>query len=157
MSMESARQFGSRQDPLNVCLGEIGNSRGNTTDHFVHFFFLLDAGMFLWQILRYYQNNRRTVVTNSIACCSAMVTGHPWKASCYRITTEERCALVLCVVVRGNVNENSISRVPDQNGLSLLYIMLEMHHSGRKPSICRCMCLERKQQIKSQKVWKPLV
>ena len=29
-----------------------------------------------------------------------------------------------------------ISRVSDQNGVSLLYIMLEIHHSGRKPSIC---------------------
>ena len=28
----------------------------------------------------------------------------------------------------------SKSRVPNQNGVSLLYIMLEIHHSGRKPS-----------------------
>ena len=28
-----------------------------------------------------------------------------------------------------------ISRVPDQNGVSLLYIMLEIHHSGWEPSI----------------------
>ena len=27
------------------------------------------------------------------------------------------------------------SRVPDQNGVSLLYIMFEIHHSGREPSI----------------------
>ena len=27
-----------------------------------------------------------------------------------------------------------ISRVPDQIGVSLLYIMLEIHHSGREPS-----------------------
>ena len=26
------------------------------------------------------------------------------------------------------------TRVPDQNGVSLLYIMLEIHHSGREPS-----------------------
>ena len=26
-----------------------------------------------------------------------------------------------------------ISRVSDQNGVSLLYIMLEIHHSGREP------------------------
>ena len=26
------------------------------------------------------------------------------------------------------------SRVPDQNGVSLQYIMLEIHHSGREPS-----------------------
>ena len=25
------------------------------------------------------------------------------------------------------------SRVPDQNSVSLLYIMLEVHHSGREP------------------------
>ena len=29
-----------------------------------------------------------------------------------------------------------ISRVPGQNGVSQLYIMLEIHHSGREPSIC---------------------
>ena len=28
----------------------------------------------------------------------------------------------------------NISRVSDQNGLSPLYIMLEIHHSGREPS-----------------------
>ena len=31
-------------------------------------------------------------------------------------------------------NDDCISRVPDQNGVSLLYIMLEIHHSGREPS-----------------------
>ena len=29
----------------------------------------------------------------------------------------------------------SISRVPNQNGVSLLYIMLEIHHSGQEPLI----------------------
>ena len=29
-----------------------------------------------------------------------------------------------------------ISRVPDQNGISWLYNMLEIHHSGPEPSIC---------------------
>ena len=34
------------------------------------------------------------------------------------------------------------SRVPDQNGVSLLYIMLEIHHSGREPLKCRFLiCL----------------
>ena len=28
-----------------------------------------------------------------------------------------------------------ISRVSDQNGVSLLYIMIEIHHSGQEPSI----------------------
>ena len=31
-----------------------------------------------------------------------------------------------------------ISRVPDQNGVSLLNIMLETHHSGQEPMICSC-------------------
>ena len=29
----------------------------------------------------------------------------------------------------------NISRISDQNGVSLLYIMLEIHHSGGEPSI----------------------
>ena len=33
----------------------------------------------------------------------------------------------------------SISRVSGQNGVSLLYIMLEIHHSGWEPSICFCI------------------
>ena len=32
-------------------------------------------------------------------------------------------------------NVENISRVPDQNGVSPLHIMLEIHHSGREPSI----------------------
>ena len=32
-----------------------------------------------------------------------------------------------------------ISRVADQNDISLLHIMLEIHHSGREPSICMSM------------------
>ena len=35
----------------------------------------------------------------------------------------------------GHVRVNYISRVPDQNGVSLLYIMLEIHHSGWVPLI----------------------
>ena len=34
-----------------------------------------------------------------------------------------------------------IMRVPDQNGISLLYIMLEIHHSGREPSIMHMICV----------------
>ena len=33
-------------------------------------------------------------------------------------------------------NLGVISRVSDKNGVFLLYIMLEMHHSGWEPSIC---------------------
>ena len=33
-----------------------------------------------------------------------------------------------------------ISSVSDQNGISLLYIMLEIHHSGREPSIFNLGC-----------------
>ena len=32
--------------------------------------------------------------------------------------------------------QTHISRVLDQNGVSLLYIMLEIHHAGQEPSIC---------------------
>ena len=35
------------------------------------------------------------------------------------------------------IDVTNISRVSDQNGVSLLYIMLEIHHSGREPSISR--------------------
>ena len=35
-----------------------------------------------------------------------------------------------------------ISRVSDQNGVSLLYIMLEIHHSGWEPSIYTVACLK---------------
>ena len=35
-----------------------------------------------------------------------------------------------------NMDRLSISRVPNQNGVSLLFIMLEIHHSGQELSIC---------------------
>ena len=38
------------------------------------------------------------------------------------------CSFVCCLFLY-------ISRVSDQNGVSLLYIKLEIHHSGREPSI----------------------
>ena len=41
------------------------------------------------------------------------------------------------VVLSDKLSCAYISRVPDQNGVSLLYIMLEIHHSGREPSISR--------------------
>ena len=40
--------------------------------------------------------------------------------------------MYVCVNVFGHIY---ISRVSDQNGVSLLYIMLEIHHSGLEPSI----------------------
>ena len=40
---------------------------------------------------------------------------------------------LISVSVKGK--QDIISRVPDQNGVSLLYIMLEIHHSGREPSL----------------------
>ena len=43
---------------------------------------------------------------------------------------------VLCIVVVLFSNSPGISRVSDQNGVSLLHIMLEIHHSGREHSIC---------------------
>ena len=43
----------------------------------------------------------------------------------------------LCVVVgdgrEGGMGTEERVRVPDQKGVSLLYIMLEIHHSGREP------------------------
>ena len=38
------------------------------------------------------------------------------------------------VTVRHYFFNRYIARVPDQNNVCLLYIMLEKHHSGRKPS-----------------------
>ena len=35
------------------------------------------------------------------------------------------------------LGEVGITRVSDQNGVSLLYIMLEIHHSGQEPSISK--------------------
>ena len=32
-----------------------------------------------------------------------------------------------------------ISRVSDQNGVSLIYTIFEIHHSDQEPSICMCM------------------
>ena len=34
----------------------------------------------------------------------------------------------------------TISRVSDQNGVSPLYIILEIHHSCMEPSVCSCYC-----------------
>ena len=44
----------------------------------------------------------------------------------------------------------SIYRVPDQNGVSLLYIMLEIHHSGWQPSICEMSRLCKAEVISKQ-------
>ena len=46
-----------------------------------------------------------------------------------------------CGIVSGA--EGCISRVADLNGVSPLYIMLEIHHSGQEPSILKaCLVLE---------------
>ena len=65
------------------------------------------------------------------------------KSAC--LSASHSLSLILCVC---------ISRVSDQNGVSLLYIMLEIHHSGWEPSIffmhicvfvcvhvCVCVCV----------------
>ena len=43
-----------------------------------------------------------------------------------------------CMCVCKNSPESSelILRVSDQNGISQLYIIVQIHHSGRKPSVC---------------------
>ena len=42
----------------------------------------------------------------------------------------------MCVCVCARMCGMCISRVPNQNGVSPLYIMLEIHHSGPEPLIC---------------------
>ena len=44
--------------------------------------------------------------------------------------------IYIIVEIHHSGRKPSISRVPGQNGVSLLYVMLEIHHSGQKPSIC---------------------
>ena len=50
-----------------------------------------------------------------------------------------------CVILRSWVTwgwllcDTNIWRVSNQNGVSLLYIMLEIHHSGPEPSTCNCL------------------
>ena len=39
-------------------------------------------------------------------------------------------------IVMNHIYITIISRVPDQNGVSLLCIILKIHHSGQDPSIC---------------------
>ena len=39
--------------------------------------------------------------------------------------------------IKRNTQYAHIARDPDQNGVSLLRIMLEIHHSGREPLILR--------------------
>ena len=50
-----------------------------------------------------------------------------WKLRCY--------CLKLDVMDLAFKSYDWISTVPDQSGISLLYIILEIHHSGREPSI----------------------
>ena len=38
--------------------------------------------------------------------------------------------------MQNSVSVRSTLRVSEQNGVSLLHIMLEIHHSGREPLIC---------------------
>ena len=40
-----------------------------------------------------------------------------------------------------------ISRVSDQNGVSLLYIMLEIHHCGWEPSISKCVIVYKRETL----------
>ena len=61
------------------------------------------------------------------------------------------CVFVhVCVCVQALAYVNLymyILRVPDQNGASLLFVMLEIHHSGQEPlicvsmSVCFCVCV----------------
>ena len=47
-------------------------------------------------------------------------------------------ALISSLITLNTYPNRNISRVSNQNGVSLLYIMLEIHHSGREPSnLCK--------------------
>ena len=46
------------------------------------------------------------------------------------------CMTLTCFQSLDHRGDIDISRVSDQKGMSLLYIMLEIHHSGWEPSIC---------------------
>ena len=51
---------------------------------------------------------------------------------------------VSSVIINSDINSclgKCISRVADQNGVSLLYIILEIHHSGREPQIYIDVCV----------------
>ena len=50
----------------------------------------------------------------------------------YVSTTDLTCV----ISVHADIQQNLYNlRVSDQNGVSLLYIMLEIHHSGQEPSL----------------------
>ena len=50
----------------------------------------------------------------------------------------ETCRRFTSAVIKGIIS-TIILRVSVQSGISLLYIMLEIHHSGRELSICYCL------------------
>ena len=50
-----------------------------------------------------------------------------------------------------------VSRVSDQNNISLLYIMLEIHHSGWEPSICVCVCVYESERMCDQVIERTVV
>ena len=84
-------------------------------------------------------------VWDELYICKKPVSGCVCVCVCVCICV---CACVdLCVCVCRHVcvcvcvcSKVCISRVSDQNGVSLLYIIVGIHHSGRKPSICVCIC-----------------
>ena len=64
-----------------------------------------------------------------------------WEPSiCFCISCVYQWVCVcVCVCVRMHTCAHKhISRIPDQNGASQAWYIVEMHHSGRKPSICTC-------------------
>ena len=63
-----------------------------------------------------------------VLTCGAVVGTH----------TKFILCVIMCIYICLHVCRlwgGNISRVSDQNGVSLLYIMLEIYHSGREPSI----------------------
>ena len=71
-----------------------------------------------------------------------------WQAKCRKMPESD-----ICVCRKAKVVELHISRVSNQNGVSLLYIMVEIHHSGREPSIYMLKQSKKKKKKIILKVW----
>ena len=70
----------------------------------------------------------QTPASANTSCSSADGTTPASDKKKTRVSVLLQCLVQMSVV--------TISRVSNQNGVFLLYIMLERHHSGREPSLC---------------------
>ena len=62
-----------------------------------------------------------------------MVTGERERRSWRSV-----CRLALVLSIRLEKYSESLTRVSDQNGISRRYIIVQIYHSGRKPSNYNC-------------------